>query len=83
MMKYTYFQGPDFDDMSSFFPYKIDDAIQYINLGYGAQAPKIVILYCIFSSFCVFLSFRSYFQGLLHFKSFFQVLLNLLDSVDN
>jgi hypothetical protein len=40
----TYHQGPDFDDMSSFFPCKIDDAIQYINLGYGAQAPKIVIL---------------------------------------
>ena len=37
-------QGPEFDDMSSFFPYEIDDAIQYINLGYGAQAPKIVIL---------------------------------------
>ena len=37
-------QGPDFDDMSSFFPYEIDDAIQYINLGYGAQAPKLVIL---------------------------------------
>ena len=37
-------QGPDFDDMSSFFPCEIDDAIQYINLGYGAQAPKIVIL---------------------------------------
>ena len=36
--------GRDFDDMSSFFPYEIDDAIQYINLGYGAQAPKIVIL---------------------------------------
>ena len=33
-------QGPDFDDMSSFFPCEIDDAIQYINLGYGAQAPK-------------------------------------------
>jgi hypothetical protein len=30
--------------MSSFFPYEIDDAIQYINLGYGVQAPKIVIL---------------------------------------
>ena len=30
--------------MSSFFPCEIDDAIQYINLGYGAQAPKIVIL---------------------------------------
>ena len=37
-------QGPDFDDMSSFFPCEIDDAIQYINLGYGAQDPKIVIL---------------------------------------
>jgi len=37
-------QGPDFDDMSSFFPCEIDDAIQYINLGYGAQAPKIVNL---------------------------------------
>ena len=37
-------QGPDFDDMSSFFPYEIDDAIQYINHGYGAQVPKIVIL---------------------------------------
>ena len=37
-----YNQGPDFDDMSSFFPCEIDDAIQY--LGYGAQAPKIVIL---------------------------------------
>ena len=37
-------QGQDFDDMSSFFPCEIDDTIQYINLGYGAQAPKIVIL---------------------------------------
>ena len=37
-------QGPDFDDMSSFFPCEIDDAIQYINLGYGVQAPIIVIL---------------------------------------
>jgi hypothetical protein len=26
-------QGPDFDDMSSFFPCEIDDAIQYVNLG--------------------------------------------------
>ena len=25
-------------------PCEIDDAFQYINLGYGAQAPKIVIL---------------------------------------
>ena len=38
------FQGSDFDDISSFFPCEIDDASQYINLGYGAQAPKIVIL---------------------------------------
>ena len=39
---YIYYnQGPDFDDMSSFFSCEIDDAIQYINLGYGAQAPKI------------------------------------------
>ena len=37
-------QGPDFDDMSYSFPCEWDDAIQYINLGYGAQAPKIVIL---------------------------------------
>ena len=36
-------EGPDFD-MSFFFPCEIDDAIQYINLRYGAQAPKIVIL---------------------------------------
>ena len=40
--KDSYNQGPNFDDMSSFFPCEIDDAIQYINLGYGAQAPKIV-----------------------------------------
>ena len=37
-------QDPYFDDMSSFFPCEIHDAIQYINLGYGAQAPKIVNL---------------------------------------
>ena len=30
--------------MSSLFPCEMDDAIPYINLGYGAQAPKIVIL---------------------------------------
>ena len=36
--------GPDFDDMSSFFPCEIDDPIQYIYLGYGVKAPKIVIL---------------------------------------
>ena len=35
-------KGPDFDDKSSFFPCKVDDAIQYINLGYGEHAPKIV-----------------------------------------
>ena len=42
-LEVSYNLGPDFD-MSSFFPCKIDDAIQYIILGYGAQAPKIVIL---------------------------------------
>ena len=41
---YCYYQDPDFDDMSSFLPCEIDDAIQYIDLVYGAQAPKIVIL---------------------------------------
>ena len=35
-------QGPDFDDISSSFPCEID--YQYIKLGYGEQAPKIVIL---------------------------------------
>ena len=39
-----YKQGLDFDDMSYFFPCEIDDAIQYINLGYGAEAPKMAIL---------------------------------------
>ena len=29
-------QGLDFDDMSSIFPCEIDDATQYIILGYGA-----------------------------------------------
>ena len=38
----AYDLGPDFDDMSSFFPCEMDDEIQYINLGYGEQAPKIV-----------------------------------------
>ena len=38
------YQGPDFDDISSFFPCEIDYAIKCINLGYGAQAPKIFIL---------------------------------------
>ena len=37
-------RGPGFDDMSSLFPCEIEDEIQYINLGYGAQAPKIVFL---------------------------------------
>jgi hypothetical protein len=32
------YQFPDFDDVSSFFPCKIDDSIQYINLGCRAQA---------------------------------------------
>ena len=40
----SYHQGLDFDDMSSFFPCEIDNAIQYINLGYGGQASKIIIL---------------------------------------
>ena len=31
------YHGPDFDYMPSFFPCEIDDATQYINLGYGAQ----------------------------------------------
>ena len=47
----SYEQGLDFEDMSSFFPCEIDDAIQYINLGYGAQAPKIVffpVILCCF-----------------------------------
>jgi hypothetical protein len=35
-----YDQGSDSDDKSSFFHCEIDDAIQYINLGYGGQAPK-------------------------------------------
>jgi len=38
-----YNQGPDFDDIS-FFPCEISDAIKYNNLGYGAKAPKIIIL---------------------------------------
>ena len=41
---YTDGKGPDFDDMSCFFPCEIDEAIQYVNLGYEAEAPKIVIL---------------------------------------
>ena len=52
-----YDQGPNFDDVSSLFPCDVDSAIQYINLGYGAQTPKIVILQCIFSSFCVIFEF--------------------------
>ena len=55
-------QGPDFDDMSSFFPCKIDDVIQYINRGYGSQAPKIVILWWFFRHFMLFLSSRSFFK---------------------
>ena len=41
---FIHYQGPDFEDMSSFFPCEIDDAIHYISLGNGVQAPKIVIL---------------------------------------
>ena len=51
---YYDYQCLDFDDMSSIFPCDIDDAIQYINLGYGALAPKIVILLCIFRHFVIF-----------------------------
>ena len=36
--------GPGFWWYVIFFPCKIEDAIQYINLGHGVQAPKIVIL---------------------------------------
>ena len=36
-------QGPDIDD-AIFFPCEIDNAMHYINLGYGVQAPKMVIL---------------------------------------
>ena len=58
--------------MSSFFPWQIDDAILYIDIGYGAHAPKIVILYAFFRHFVVFLGhfchlsviFLSCFQGL-------------------
>ena len=67
-------QDPYYDNMSPFFPCEIDDAIQYINLGYGAQAPKIVNHSAFFRHFVLFLSFRSffvilasYFQGLLNF----------------
>ena len=42
-------QGPNFDYMPSFFTCVIDYANQYNSLGYGAQAPKIVI----FSAFYV------------------------------
>ena len=41
-------QGTDFDDMSSFFPCEIDDAIQILILDMEAQAPKIV--YSVFFS---------------------------------
>ena len=51
------YQGPDFDDKSPFFPSEIDDVIQYINLGYWVQAPKIINLQCIFSSFCIVFKF--------------------------
>ena len=37
-------KSPNFDDKSSFFPSEIEDAFQYINLGYEAQAPRILIL---------------------------------------
>ena len=43
-LRTLFITNPDFNDMSSFFPCEIDDAIQYTNLAYGVQAPKIVIL---------------------------------------
>ena len=68
-----------------YFLCEIDDAIQNINLGCGAQAPKIVIS-AFFRHFVLFLSFRSFFvlasfschiyKVYFIFKSFFQVLLN-------
>ena len=74
-----YQQGSYFDDMSSFFPCEIDDAIQYNN-------PKIVILQCIFHHFVMFFSSRSFLNFNIIFLSFsrftsflrhfFQVLLN-------
>ena len=73
--------------MSSFLSCEIDDAIQYINLGYGAQAPKVVILQSIFSSSCVVFKFQVIFLVLASFSchfsrftsfssNFFQVLLD-------
>ena len=53
-----YYQGLDFDDTSFFFPCDTDDAIQYINLGYGAQAPKINFIVHFFIILCFFFSFR-------------------------
>ena len=68
-------QGPDFNDMSSFFPCEIDDAIQYINLGYGARAPKIVSYFIVhFSSFCVVFKFDVVYCNFnVIFLSYFQV----------
>ena len=63
----SYQQGLDFHDMSSSFPCEIDNLIQYINLGYGAQAPKIVSLY-IFLSFCVVFKFQVIFVILASFS---------------
>ena len=72
--------GPDFDDMSSFFPCEIDDGIQYIHLGYGAQAPKIFyseflcyfLLFWVLGHFCNFrVTFLPYIQGLHNFKVIF------------
>ena len=40
----TYQHGLDFDDMPSLFPCEIDDATQYVNVGYGSQTPKIVVI---------------------------------------
>ena len=86
LFSYCYHQGPDFDDMSSFFPCETDDAIQYINLVYGAQNPKIVIftaffvIFCCFKvlgHFCYLASFSCHiFEVYFIFKSYSQALLN-------
>ena len=53
-----YEQGPDFDDMSSFFPCEIDDAVQYINLGYGSKNSYLIVdffvILCLFKLYVGF-----------------------------
>ena len=50
-----------------YFSTSLNDAIQYINPGYGVQAPKIVILQCIFLLFCVVFKFQVIFVILASF----------------